>query len=64
MLVLKTAQRTMFADKLPDTANLALGALVFGQFLSEGAVSSQVALLGVGLWVFFYRLCRDRRGRG
>lgn len=53
MLVLKTAQRTMFADKLPDAANLALGALVFGQFLGEGAVSSQVALLGVGLWVFF-----------
>lgn len=53
MLVLKTAQRTMFADKLPDTANLALGALVFGQFLAEGAFSTLVALLGVGLWVFF-----------
>ena len=37
MLVLKPEHRAMFADKLPDTANLALGALVFGQFLAEGA---------------------------
>ena len=53
MLVLKTPQRAMFADKLPDAANLALGASVFGQFLGEGAFSSLVALPGLGLWVFF-----------
>jgi len=52
MLVLKPRQRVLFADKLPDTANLALGALVFGQFLAEGEFSTLVALLGVGLWVF------------
>lgn len=52
MLVLKKGQRAMFRDKLPDTANLALGALVFGQFLGEGAFSTPVALLGVGLWTF------------
>ena len=32
MLRWKRAQRAMFADKLADSANLALGALVFGQF--------------------------------
>ena len=53
MLVFKPEHRAMSADKLPDTANLALGALVFGQFLAEGAFSTLVALLGVGLWVFF-----------
>lgn len=52
MLVLEPPQRAMFADKLPDAANLALGALVFGQFLGEGAFSSLVALLGLRLWVF------------
>ena len=52
MLVLKPTQRAMFADKLPDAANLAMGALVFGQFLG-GGFSPLVALLGLGLWAFF-----------
>lgn len=50
MLVLKRAQRAMFADKLPDLANLAVGALVFGQALSD-EFSPSVAWLGVALWV-------------
>ena len=33
MVGLTGEQRTMLIDKLPDAANLALGALVFGQFL-------------------------------
>lgn len=42
----------MLADKLPDTANLALGALTFGQFL--GSTFSPVVLaLGFALWVSF-----------
>ena len=32
MVGLTTEQRRMLMDKLPDAANLALGALVFGQF--------------------------------
>ncbi len=52
MLILKGAQRAMFADKLPDAANLALGALVFGQFLGE-TFSPLMAVSGVGLWAFF-----------
>jgi len=46
MLRLKRTQREMLADKLPDTANLALGALVFAQFL---AASFSIALLIPGM---------------
>jgi len=46
---LKPGQRVMFADKLPDTANLAVGALVFGQFLGT-EFSTRVAAFGLGVW--------------
>ena len=36
MVGLTTEQRRMLIDKIPDAANLALGALVFGQFLLGG----------------------------
>jgi len=52
MLVLKRAQRAVFVEKLPDAANLAIGALVFGQFLAD-AFSLVVMALGVSLWAFF-----------
>jgi len=32
---LTTGQRRMLMDKLPDAANLALGGMVFGQFLGD-----------------------------
>ena len=50
MLRLKREQRAMFADKLPDLANLAVAALVFGQFLASG-FSWTVGALGLTLWV-------------
>ena len=37
-------------DKLPDTANLALGAMVFGQFLGDRPFSTTVAILGFAMW--------------
>ena len=49
MLRLKRTQREMLADKLPDTANLALGALVFGQFLAATS-SMALLILGMALW--------------
>ena len=42
----------MLAEKLPDTANLALGAMVFGQFLASG-FSWIVAVVGLALWLLF-----------
>lgn len=53
----------MFADKLPDTANLALGAPVFGQFLGQG-FSPVVAVVGIMLWVFFMGLAAAFAGGG
>ena len=52
MLELTNRQREMLVDKLPDAANVAAGALFFGQFLGERSFSLSLAALGVGLWVF------------
>ena len=43
-------QRRMLMDKLPDAANLALGALVFGQFLQGRPFSRLLAAAGVAVW--------------
>jgi len=50
MVELTSEQRQMLIDKLPDAANLALGALVFGQFLGDRPFSLGVATLGTGAW--------------
>ena len=55
MLRLKRQQRAILADKLPDAANLALGALVFGQFLSPG-YSTTLGVVGLLLWIAFMAL--------
>ena len=41
----------MLVDKLPDVANLAIGALSFGQFLGDRPFSFMRALCGVGMWM-------------
>ncbi|MGH9256893.1 MAG: hypothetical protein ACRD3C_20210 [Vicinamibacterales bacterium] len=41
----------MLGDKLPDAANLALGALVFAQFLEDRPFSRQLAAAGIGIWL-------------
>jgi len=51
MVGLTTEQRRMLIDKLPDAANLALGALVFGQFLQDRLFSRQLAAAGVAVWL-------------
>ena len=51
MVVLNRRQRAVLTDKLPDGANLAAGALVFGQFLGDRPFSVRLASIGVGLWV-------------
>ena len=50
MLVLKGAQRAMLVEELPDVANLALGGLVLGQFLSENVFSTELAIVGFVIW--------------
>lgn len=54
MIELKSGQRALLADKLPDVANIAAGALVFGQFLSDRTFSWQIAAAGLALWGFLF----------
>jgi hypothetical protein len=51
MVGLKKSQRDVLIDKVPDAANLAAGALVFGQSLGEQRFSLVLALIGVSVWV-------------
>ena len=51
MLNLTSRQRAMLVDKLPDAANVAAGALFFGQFLGDRTFSLFLALAGLGSWL-------------
>ena len=51
MLRLNAAQRHMLVDKMPDFANLAIGALFLGQFLSDRPFSLVLALFGIAVWM-------------
>jgi hypothetical protein len=51
MLELRTKQRAVLIDKLPDVANIGAGALVFGQVLGDQPFSARLALFGVGMWL-------------
>ena len=44
MLRLRSRQRAVMVEKLPDVANLGVGALVFGQFVGEQPFSPWLAL--------------------
>jgi hypothetical protein len=50
MLRLKRKQRQVLVDKVPDVANLVVGALFLGQFLSERPFSLMLALSGIAGW--------------
>ena len=50
MVILSTRQRAVLIGKLPDIANVAAGALVFGQFLGDRPYSPALAVYGVGIW--------------
>ena len=41
----------MLVDKLPNAANLVVGALFVGQFLSDRPFSLTLALSGIAVWV-------------
>ena len=44
-------QRVLLVDKLPDLAQVAVGALVFGQFLGERPFSYMLAAAGYVVWI-------------
>ena len=53
MLRLKSTQRRVLADKLPDAANVVLGGLGVGQALSDKPFSLALAVIGTAVWVGF-----------
>ncbi len=64
MLGLNERQRTLLAEKACDTANLAVGVLVFGQLLGDGVSAPLAAaggLLGVIPVLVAVWLMRERR---
>jgi hypothetical protein len=52
MEVLGRARRALLAQQLSDLANLAVAALVFGQFI-RGQFSAKGLLAGIALWIVF-----------
>jgi hypothetical protein len=63
MLQLSHRQRDLFAEKAIDLANIAAGALVFGQFLSEEGFRWSILAVGAMCYVFLiafaYRFTRE-----
>lgn len=57
MLDLTPEQRQLIFDKLPDAANVALGALGFGPLLSGGSVSIVRVAAGVVIWILIFGFC-------
>ncbi len=64
MVGLTPEQRQMLIDKLPDAANLALGALVFGQFLGDEPFSLVKAAGGLAGWFVLLGCAFALGGRG
>ena len=56
MLRLKPRQRELFADKMPDVANLAAASMLFGQFLSDHPFSVWLGFAGLFAWVLCWTL--------
>ena len=50
MLRLRKRQRAILVEKIPDLANLAAAALIFGQFVSGQRFSLVIAVVGVLTW--------------
>ena len=65
MLRFSQEQRRLIADKVPDVANIAAGALVFGQFIGGRRFSVPLAISGVAAWLALVGwsvfLSRERR---
>jgi hypothetical protein len=66
MIELDARQRKLVADKLFDAANVAAGAMVFGQFVTDGPFSTAVAIVGLAIWITFViaSVALEGRSRG
>ena len=48
------ALRQLLAEKMMDVANIAVAAMIFGQFISGQTFRIGVGVAGVALWIFIY----------
>ena len=53
MLRLSDPQRAVLVQVIPAVANLAVGAMVFGQFLRPQPYSMALAATGIAFWLVF-----------
>lgn len=53
MVGLDGKQRELLADKAGDAANIAAGALVFSQFLTDSGPSPLLVIVGLTVSMFF-----------
>jgi hypothetical protein len=53
MIGFDRSQRHLLAETIRDMANIAAGAMVFGQFVSGAPFSIPIAIFGAGFWVAF-----------
>ena len=51
MLELSPEQRVLLSATLRDIANVAAGAMLFGQFIGEGPFSLSLGVLGMVVWI-------------
>jgi len=51
MVRLNREQRMLLVETLRDIANIAAGAMVFGQFIGSQTLSYSIAAFGMGVWV-------------
>jgi hypothetical protein len=56
MLRFTKPRKRIVADKLPDAGNLALAALVFGQFVGSQPCSATLAAAGLIIWSLLFGL--------
>lgn len=64
VMELNDEQRTLWADKLMDLANLSVAALVFGSLLSPGGLRWSVVVLGLGIYLILAVLATRLRRWG
>ena len=64
MLRLTKERRAILAEKFGDLANLAVGALVFGQAIGQEVFSPWVAVVGMAIWLVFTGLTYALAGEG
>ena len=51
MVVFDRSQRRLLAETFRDIANVAAGAMVFGQFVAGTTFSPRLAAAGVAVWI-------------